>query len=102
MTRRILALAFVVALSACGVGGPPADASGEQIFKSLCASCHGVDLEGRIGPALGPGSNAAGQPDSFIEVTVLHGRGSMPSFRSTLDDVQVARLIGYLREVQGR
>ena len=101
MKRHILALAIALTVGACGVGPPPSDATGEQIYKALCVNCHGANLEGRIGPALGPGSNAAGQPDSFIEVTVLHGRGSMPSFRSTLDDDQVQRLIGYLREVQG-
>lgn len=101
MKRRVLVLVAGLALGACGVGPPPPDATGEQIYKALCVNCHGPELEGRIGPSLGPGSNAANQPDSFIEVTVLHGRGSMPSFRSTLDDEQVQRLIGYLREVQG-
>ncbi|HEX6946965.1 MAG TPA: cytochrome c [Acidimicrobiia bacterium] len=99
--RRIAILAVALVIAACGVERPPPDASGEEIYRSLCANCHGANLEGRIGPALGPASNAADQPDSFIETTVLHGRGSMPSFRTVLDEAQVERLIGYLREVQG-
>ncbi|HLV90888.1 MAG: cytochrome c [Acidimicrobiales bacterium] len=101
MRRKVAAVAAVLAVAGCGVSAPPSDATGEQIYRNLCANCHGANLEGRVGPALGPGSNAAAQPDSFIETTVLHGRGGMPSFRSVLDDDQVQRLIGYLREVQG-
>jgi mono/diheme cytochrome c family protein len=67
----------------------------------LCANCHGDDLSGGIGPALGPGSDSAGQPDSFLELTILHGRGRMPSFESSLDDAQLGRLIRHIREVQG-
>lgn len=100
MTRRVLIAGLALALAACGVGRPPPDASGEQIYRALCANCHGVELEGRIGPPLGPGSNATDQPDRFIEITVRHGRGSMPSFRATLEDDQIGRLIDYLRKVQ--
>lgn len=99
--RRIVLLAVLAAmLTACGVGRPPADASGEQIYRLLCANCHGVDLEGRIGPALGPDTLAASQPDEFIVITVRHGRGRMPSFSSSLSDDQIARLVAYIREVQ--
>ncbi len=97
---RLRAAALALALAACGVGPIPDDADGAQIYRAICANCHGADLEGRVGPALGPGSNTASQPDSFIETTVLHGRGSMPSFRSTLDDDQVGRLIDFIREAQ--
>lgn len=66
----------------------------------MCATCHGVDLSGGIGPALGPGSNSAGLPDRFLEITIMNGRGRMPSFSSTLDDDQLDRLISYIRKVQ--
>lgn len=101
--KRIGPVAFLaLALVACGVGPVPDDADGATIYQVICANCHGVDLEGRIGPALGPGSNSAAQPDSFIETTVRHGRGSMPSFRSTLSDEQIGRVIEYIREAQQR
>lgn len=91
---------MVLLLGACSVSRPPEDASGEEIYAQLCANCHGADLEGGVGPPLGPGSNAAEQPDAFLEVTILAGRGRMPSFSSTLNQAQVDRLIGYIREVQ--
>jgi mono/diheme cytochrome c family protein len=71
-----------------------------RIYLQLCANCHAEDLSGGIGPALGPGSNSAAQPDEFLEIAILNGRGSMPSFSSSLDTVQLDQLISYLREVQ--
>lgn len=100
MIRRAAAALVLLAVAGCGVSRPPADATGDEIYRMLCANCHGAALEGRIGPPLGPGSNTAEQPDDFIELTLIHGRGRMPSFRSSLDDAQIRRLIDYIREVQ--
>ena len=91
---------MVLTLGACSLGRPDEDATGEEIYAELCARCHGADLGGGVGPPLGPGSDAAGEDDEYIEFTVLNGRGRMPSF-SSLDDGQVERLIGYIRGVQG-
>jgi mono/diheme cytochrome c family protein len=54
-----------------------------------------------VGPALGPGSNAATQADEFIVLTVTRGRGRMPSFGSTLTSEQIDRVVAFLREQQG-
>ena len=95
----VLSLLVLGLLTAC-TGRPGEGATGEEIYQQLCANCHADDLSGGIGPALGPGSNSAEQPDDFLEVTILRGRGSMPSFSSSLDTTQLDRLVGYLREVQ--
>lgn len=100
--RGLAALFLVFALAGCSVGRPGDDATGEEIYQQLCANCHAEDLTGGLGPALGPGSNSASQPDEFMELAVLRGRGSMPSFSSSLDPEQVDRLVGYLREEQQR
>ena len=92
-------LMFLGLVGAC-TGRPSDDATGQQIYLQLCANCHAEDLSGGIGPALGPGSNSAEQPDAFLEIAILRGRGSMPSFSSSLDTGQLNKLIGYLREVQ--
>lgn len=95
---------IVLLVVAAGCTGRPADdATGEEIYLQLCSNCHGDDLGGgAVGPALGSDSTAAEHPDTFLEATILDGRGRMPSFRSSLDDDQLGRLIGYIREVQGR
>ena len=99
MKRRVTLAVLGILVSAC-VGRPEADAGGEEIYLQLCSNCHGDQLEGRVGPALGPGSNAATQPDEFLRLTINDGRGRMPSFSSTLSDGQVDRLVNYLREAQ--
>jgi len=90
-----LAIAMVV-LTAC-TEPPPADATGEEIFNQVCANCHGEDLDGGIGPAIGAGSNASEQADDFLVLTITRGRGSMPSFDATLTDDQIEKVIRYLR-----
>ena len=98
--RRVAIVALMMVLVSSCVGRPDADAGGEEIYLQLCSNCHGDQLEGGIGPALGTGSNAAGQPDEFLRLTITEGRGRMPSFASSLTDDQVVRLIDYLREAQ--
>lgn len=92
---------MTLALTACSLGGPDQDATGEEIYAQLCAGCHGADLGGGVGASLGPGSDAAAESDEFIAFTVSNGRGRMPSFPS-LDDRQIASLVAYIREEQGR
>lgn len=99
--RRVGAVvAIALLLCSCDLGGPDEDATGEEIYLQLCAGCHDEDLEGGVGPDLGPGSNAAREDDEYLEFTITNGRGRMPSFAS-LDEIQLERLIAYVREVQG-
>jgi mono/diheme cytochrome c family protein len=84
------------------MGRPAVEATGEEIYLQLCSNCHGNNLEGVLGPALGSGSNSAARPDEYLRVTITEGRGRMPSFSSVLTDDQVDLLIEYLRgEQQG-
>jgi len=98
--KRVALLTLSGLLAAACVGRPAEDASGEEIYLQLCSNCHGDELEGGIGAPLGPGSNAAEQPDEFMRLAITEGRGRMPSFSSTLTDEQVERLIEYIREAQ--
>jgi cytochrome c oxidase cbb3-type subunit 3 len=94
-------LVALVVLAACYPGGPPDDATGEEIYAEQCARCHGEELGGRVvGPSLRAGSEAAKESDEFLEFTIMNGRGRMPSFSSTLDAAQIDRVIAYIREVQ--
>ncbi len=102
LLKAVVVLCLVVVLAACSVGRPGDDETGQEIYQLLCANCHAEDLTGGLGPDLGPGSSSARQPDEFIELAILRGRGSMPSFSSSLDSEQVDRLVGYLREEQQR
>lgn len=99
MRTLIAALLSLLVLSGCS-GQPSADASGAEIYDQLCARCHGADLGGGIGPAIGAGSDVVDRSDEYIRGVIENGRGSMPAFGSTLDDGQIDRLIGYLRSEQ--
>ncbi len=101
MRSRVIVVVLLLTLTGCSFGGPTEDASGEEIYAELCARCHGADLGGGVAPALGPGSNSAGETDEYLEFTIINGRGRMPSFPS-LDQQQVDRLIAYIREVEGQ
>lgn len=110
-----LALALVMALTACGGGGEdePADDSAmeepadegtdegsnadggtvdaeaaEQAFQQNCASCHGGDLGGGVGPAL----TEVGSKYSAEEIVniIKNGKGQMPA--QNVDD-ETAQLI---------
>lgn len=98
MLRSIIVVCLLL-ITACADPPPPV-ASGEEIYQQLCANCHGNDLNGWVGPAVGAGSNSAAQDDDFLVLTVTRGRGPMPSFESTLSDEQIARVVDYLRAEQ--
>lgn len=83
-------------------------ASGERLYQNACAVCHeagsGPTLFGAK-PQLGLNTNLhAATPDNLIQV-ILHGiqqpandaLGYMPGFGDSLDDRQIADLLGYLR-----
>lgn len=100
---RAVGVRFMIALVACAASACVSveeDATGRDIYEQVCARCHGLDLGGGVGPALGPGSDVADQPDEYYVQTITRGRGRMPGFRSTLDEAQIARVIDYLRSEQ--
>jgi len=84
-------------------------ANGERIYQNACAACHdagsGPTLFGAR-PLLSANTNVhAATPDNLIQV-ILNGiqepaddaLGYMPGFKDSLNDQQVADLVGYLRE----
>lgn len=95
----MIVLAALLLLTGCTT--VPEDASGAEIFGLLCARCHGSSLEGGVGPQLrGPDAASASQPDEYLTTTISRGKGRMPSFRSTLSDDQISRVVGFIREQQ--
>ena len=69
---------------------------GEQIYRSQCALCHGVELKGA--PPTFPSLVAINQrftPDEITN-TIHRGTGRMPSFPNIADD-HLSALLDYLR-----
>ena len=97
--RRVAVLLLLVGFVTACSSPPPETATGPELYSELCSSCHGVGLEGNVGPPLGEGSPSATLPDSYLVTSIRRGIGTMPSFDHLSQD-QVSRLIGFLREVQ--
>jgi len=73
--------------------------NGKSLYKSRCSGCHQQAGTGSttIGaPALKGSAVARGSVDVLIR-TVLFGRASMPAFRYSLDDAELARILSYVR-----
>ena len=99
MKRVLVVLALILIGSGCSTE-IAADADGQAIYSALCTRCHAGDLSGGVGPALGAGSELAGQPDTYLVQTIELGLGRMPSFRNTLSSEQIDRVVEFLRAEQ--
>jgi mono/diheme cytochrome c family protein len=96
---RSLVAAAVIALVVAGCASSDAGLYGRDLFVHSCAMCHRVDGSGGIGPAIGPGSNAAlNLTDEQIAGVIEVGPGNMPSFNRLTAD-QVDSLIAYVRSL---
>lgn len=112
MAARIAGIVVALALVAAACGGGDADtttiaeptdgavAAGMQVFEGNCATCHGDDLSGKVGPALGPGSNASSLSDGELEAQIRVGGNGMPGWEGLIPDEDIAAVIAYLRHVQ--
>jgi mono/diheme cytochrome c family protein len=107
MLKRFIRLAVCLSLAAClaGCGGgdqsqrprQAADAGqtdAETIYKRNCMSCHGGNLEGKMGPAL----QKAGSKWTKEQITDIlrEGKNGMPSFKNRLDEQQIETLAAWL------
>ena len=81
-------------------------AQGEQIYTSICVSCHRPEGAGVMREGIGGIPALAGNPFVTIEdprpvvQTVLNGRAGMPSFRGFSDE-QIAGVVSYIRQAWG-
>lgn len=66
-------------------------------YRANCASCHGGDGGGRLGPQLAD-RVVDRYPDPAAEVLVVtNGRGGMPAFGSRLTPDEIAAIVDYTR-----
>ncbi len=98
------AIVFVIALFANESSTPatPADpeaAAGADVYADNCASCHGGDGGGGVGPALADGAVVAAFPDPEEQIQVIaEGRDGMPAFGDQLDAEQIQAVTDYTRD----
>lgn len=87
-------IATILALAGTAHAGP----DGAEIYRDLCASCHGEARLGGIGPALIPESLTRLRGENLDDI-VAHGRPAtqMPGFAGTLGPADIAAVAAYLR-----
>jgi cytochrome c551 len=67
-----------------GEEGTVDTAAAEKVFQNNCASCHGGDLGGGMGPAL-TNVGADHSADDIVEI-IKNGKGSMPAQDQVSDE----------------
>ena len=78
-----------------GEGASSGDVDAEGIAQNSCASCHGEDFSGGMGPALA--GTSLGE-DEFSEI-VRNGQGSMPAFsEDEVNDEELTALYEFFSE----
>jgi cytochrome c6 len=94
---------FVVMLFANEPSTSGAAASpGGQIFQMNCASCHGSQGEGVVGPKLA-GVVTHDFPNVTDQISVVtKGKGSMPAFGGTLTAAQIQQVVAFTRTGLGK
>ncbi len=94
----LLALFVNEPASPAGDADTPAAAAGATVYAANCASCHGSDGSGGVGPALGGGAVVAAIPDADDQVVVItDGRNGMPSFAGRLSPEEIEAVTDYTR-----
>jgi mono/diheme cytochrome c family protein len=66
-----------------------------ELFRRVCARCHGEEGGGRIGPALALNENLSNP--QYVAGKILHGQGGMPAFETLLGSESIAALGSFIR-----
>jgi mono/diheme cytochrome c family protein len=106
MIAAVATAAFVILLftnepqkpAAIPKSGPE---TGQAIFSTRCASCHGADGGGGFGPALAGVVTKRFPNPADQQAVVANGRGSMPSFSDSLTPEQIAAVVAFTRTKLG-
>lgn len=72
-------------------------AIGKAEFAARCASCHGAEAKGGIGPDLTRKEFKYGKSEAALTETISKGRpGGMPTFGNELSHEKIAGLVQYI------
>jgi cytochrome c6 len=96
----LLAMGAVASMASTCASAQALD--GKATFAQNCAACHqaaGTGIPGAF-PALKGNKYVQGDASAVV-VTVLKGRGGMPTFAESLNDEQIASAISYIRTSWG-
>lgn len=92
-----LGVASAVAAGASGTTDAPRQRELVHLVRQDCGSCHGLTLQGGLGPVLTPAA-LAGKPAEGLAATILGGRPGtpMPPFRGMLSEAEAEWIVEQL------
>lgn len=97
-----LILPLILSFSVLSVAAEPAPER-QKVLRNLlkhdCGACHGLTLNGGLGPALLPGT-LKNKSDDFLLQTILEGRKgtAMPPWKPFISENEARWLIKVLRQ----
>ena len=98
MSRTALSLATLLLLGlGSGMAGAAEPSSAAGLYDEHCASCHGKERLGGMGPALLP-ENLKRTPPAKAHAAILEGLPAtqMPAFGGQLGEAQIQSLVDYI------
>lgn len=95
--QRTLHTTLVLLAAALGADAAGAADAVEKSYQQHCASCHGADRLGSMGPAMLP-ENLSRLRRDMAHKTISDGRAAsqMPAFGDTLDENAIQALVDYI------
>jgi mono/diheme cytochrome c family protein len=94
----VVALVLLFANEPDSGGGSTPQTPGAAVYASDCASCHGANGEGGVGPQLADGAVVKQFPSVDEQIAfVREGSGSMPAFGGQLSPAQIRQVVEYTR-----
>ena len=102
VASAVAAVVAALALAGCSSGSEARPTTGKGIYEANCATCHGVDGQGGVGPELA-GVVADKYPNIEDQIAVVtNGKGRMPSWRGDLTPKEIRKVVEYTRTGLGQ
>jgi mono/diheme cytochrome c family protein len=104
-THKLVWAAVTIALILLFGAPARAQETGESLFKSKCAMCHGPDGAGKttMGQTLKipdlHSEDVRKLGDAELTQIVTKGKNKMPAYETKLSKEQIAQLVGFVRDL---
>ena len=93
---------FIILSSLISQSALASDMTGEQIYKTYCAGCHGVEGQGSgMCPSFVEDKARLAKSDEELLLSVKKGKGMMPAYDWLFSDEDILKVIKYLRDTFG-
>ncbi|GAA5481462.1 PQQ-dependent sugar dehydrogenase [Haloferula sargassicola] len=98
--KRLLPIAALTLAASAEDAPDYSKMKADQLFETLCSSCHGKDLNSGLGGSLVDGQWKHGATDAEIRKSISEGnlQLGMTPFKTVLNDDQIRMLVIYIRE----